>query len=172
LSPTPAHLFLRMPQTIIRPLQPSDNAIIAKIIRNALAEFGAAKPGTVYFDPTTDDLFQLFQTEKSCYNIAELDGIIVGGGGIFPTEGLPTDTCELVKMYLAPEARGKGLGAKLVNTCLDQAATLGFKNVYLETMDELKDALKAYARLGFSYIDKPMGNSGHFGCSLWMIKKL
>ena len=30
------------------------------IIRRTLAEFGANKPGTVYFDPTTDDLFKLF----------------------------------------------------------------------------------------------------------------
>ena len=158
--------------TIIRPIQPSDNPIIAKIIRDTLKEFGANHPGTVYYDPTTDALYELFQKERSVYNIAEINGKIVGGGGIYPTDGLPGDTCELVKMYLLPEARGTGLGSQLIALCLNQAKANGFKKVYLETMNELKAALKVYARMGFTYLDGPMGNSGHFGCPLWMIKEL
>ena len=42
----------------IRPIQPADNPVIAKIIRDTLAEFGANHPGTVYYDPTTDALFE------------------------------------------------------------------------------------------------------------------
>lgn len=156
----------------IRQIQPADNPVIAKIIRDTLTEFGANHPGTVYFDPTTDALFELFRKEKSVYNIAEVDGKIVGGGGIFPTEGLPADTCELVKMYLLPEARGTGLGTQLINRCLKQAKDYGFSRVYLETMNELKAALKVYERLGFSFLNGPMGNSGHFGCPLWMIRDL
>lgn len=156
----------------IRPIQPADNPIIADIIRQTLVEFGANHPGTVYFDPTTDALYELFQTPKSGYNIALVDGKIVGGGGIFPTEGLPTDTCELVKMYLLPEARGTGLGSQLITTCLEQAKAQGFTKVYLETMNELKAALKVYKRMGFEYLSGPMGNSGHFGCPLWMLKEI
>jgi putative acetyltransferase len=44
--------------------------------------------------------------------------------------------------------------------------------VYLETMPELKQALDTYAKFGFEYIDHPMGNTGHFGCDLWMIKRI
>ncbi|HNR16944.1 MAG TPA: GNAT family N-acetyltransferase [Chitinophagaceae bacterium] len=156
----------------VRPIQPSDNTFIAKIIRDTLAEFGANHPGTVYYDPTTDALYELFQKEKSAYNIAEINGKIVGGGGIYPTAGLPADTCELVKMYLLPEARGTGLGSKLITLCLEQAKANGFSKVYLETMNELKAALKVYAGMGFTYLNGPMGNSGHFGCPLWMIKEL
>jgi putative acetyltransferase len=156
----------------IRQIQPADNPVIAQIIRDTLTEFGANHPGTVYYDPTTDALFELFQQAKSVYNIAEVDGKIVGGGGIFPTEGLPEETCELVKMYLLPEARGTGMGTALINCCLDQAKNLGFSKVYLETMNELKAALKVYERLGFTYLSGPMGNSGHFGCPLWMIREL
>jgi putative acetyltransferase len=126
----------------------------------------------VYYDATTDHLFELFQQERSAYNIALLNGKIVGGGGIYPTEGLPEDTCELVKMYLLPEARGTGLGSKMISLCLEQAKQYGFSNVYLETMNELKAALKVYERMGFAYLDGPMGNSGHFGCPLWMLRSL
>ncbi len=160
-----------MNNLLIREIQPTDNPFIAGIIKNTLAEFGANKPGTVYFDPTTDELYQLFQVEGSTYFIAELDGEIVGGAGIYPTDGLPAKTCELVKMYLLPAARGLGLGKTLIEKSLYFAKASGYENVYLETMPELRQALSVYAKFGFEYLPGPLGNSGHTGCSLWMLKK-
>ena len=156
----------------IRTIQPSDNGPLAEIIRSTLTEFGANHPGTVYFDSATDALSELFTKEQSIYYVAVIDGQIVGGGGIFPTQGLPADTCELVKMYLLPEARGKGLGRLIIEHCLEKAKESGFRNVYIESMPELKLALQVYEKFGFEYLPAPLGNSGHFGCDLWMLKKL
>ena len=125
---------------IIRRIEEKDNHELAFVVRTTLAEFGANKPGTVFFDPTTDELFNLFQKTGSVYYVALKNDKVVGGGGIYPTVGLPTDTCELVKMYLLPEARGIGLGKKLIDKCLAFAKEAGYKNVYLETMPELKNA--------------------------------
>lgn len=161
-----------MKEIIIRNIQPTDNPFLSKIIKNALEEFGANHPGTVYYDASTDFLSELFKQKGSAYFVAELAGEIVGGGGIFPTEGLPADTCELVKMYLAPAARGTGLGRKMIEESLAFAKDYGYKNVYLETMPELKQALNVYAKFGFEYLKGRMGNSGHTGCSLWMLKSL
>ena len=156
----------------IRQIQETDNAAMATIIRTSLAEFGANKPGTVYFDPTTDALYQLFQKEGAAYFVAEKDGELVGGGGIYPTDGLPSGTCELVKMYLKRESRGIGLGKELIQKSIDFAKAAGYTQVYLETMPELKQALNTYAKFGFQYLTGPMGNSGHHGCTLWMLKEL
>lgn len=156
----------------IRNIQPSDNPIIARIVKDTLAEFDANHPDTVYYDPTTDTLYQVFQKEGAIYFVAELDGEIVGGGGIYPTDGLPADTCELVKMYLLPQGRGIGLGKTLIEKSLAFAKEAGYKKVYLESMPELKQALKVYAKFGFEYLKGPMGNSGHTGCSLWMLRSL
>jgi putative acetyltransferase len=164
--------MINLAEIQIHLIQPSDNPHLAKIVRNTLAEFGAANPGTVYFDSTTDALFELFQTPKAAYFVAEANGKILGGGGIYPTEGLPENTCELVKMYLLPEARGIGLGRTLIEQCLATAKENGFQQVYLETLDELHLALRIYAKFGFEYLKAPMGNSKHFGCGLWMLKKL
>jgi putative acetyltransferase len=95
-----------------------------------------------------------------------VDGRIVGGAGIFPTQGLNEDTCELVKMYLVPWARGKGLGKLLMKKCLESATELGYNKIYLETMPELDNALPMYERFGFTYLQGPWGNSGHSGCKL------
>ena len=157
---------------LIRSIQPSDNPELAVIVRNTLTEFGAANPGTVFFDPTTDALFELFQAPKAAYFVAEAEGKILGGGGIYPTEGLPETTCELVKMYLLPEARGLGLGRTLIEQCLETAVANDFQQVYLETLPELKLAVKVYEKYGFEYLSTPLGNTKHFGCDLWMLKKL
>jgi putative acetyltransferase len=159
-------------QVHIRPIELTDNEAIAKVIRTTLEEFGANKPGTVYFDESTDHLYELFQTPGAVYHIALLNGEVIGGGGIYPTPGLPDDTCELVKMYILKKVRGIGLGRMLIQRSLDYAKEAGYKKVYLETMPELKQALAAYQKLGFQYIHQPMGNSGHFGCDLWMLKEL
>lgn len=156
----------------IRPIIPQDNPVIAQLIRSVLTEFGAAKPGTVFTDPTTDQLFELFQTPKSLYYIATLEDEIVGGCGIFPTSGLPANCTELVKLYLAPAARGKGIGKMLMERSCDYAKELGYEEVYLETLPELQLAVGLYERLGFEYLKKPYGNSGHFACNLWMLKRL
>lgn len=156
----------------IRTIHPSDNPFLSKIVKDTLAEFGANHPGTVYYDPTTDTLYELFQIEGAAYFVAEINNEIVGGGGIYPTDGLPADTCELVKMYLLPQARGKNLGRTLIEKCIAFAKEAGYKQVYLESMPELKQALKVYAKFGFDYLKEPMGNSGHTGCSLWMLKEL
>ena len=162
-----------MEEITLRTIEEKDNVAIANVIRTTLAEFGANHPGTVYYDEATDYLFQVFQqAPRSIYFIAEKRGKVVGGGGIFPSAGLPDDTCELVKMYLLPEVRGLGLGRKIIQQCIAFAKKEGYQNIYLETMPELKKALSTYEKFGFEYIDHPMGNTGHFGCDLWMLGKI
>ena len=156
---------------LIRDILPEDNSSLALIVRNSLAEFGANKPGTVFFDPTTDHLYELFQTPGSKYFVAA-DVVVLGGAGIFPSAGLPSDTCELCKMYLRPDARGKGLGGALIRRCLDAARQMGYAKVYIETMPELRQALAVYERFGFQYLDGPLGDTGHFGCDRWMLLRL
>ncbi len=158
---------------IIRPNKAEDNAILSKIIRNAFHDFEVkSTAGTVYTDPTTDDLFTLFQTEKSALYVAEENGSILGCCGIFPTDNLPADTTELAKFYLTKAARGKGIGKLLLEKCIETAENFGYKKLYLESIPEFSKAVSIYEKQGFEYLDAPLGNSGHSGCDLWMIKIL
>ena len=159
-------------QPQIRLITKEDDAEMGKLIKSVLTEFKANKPGTAYFDESTDHLSTVFTEAKSAYWVLEETGKIVGGGGIYPTAGLPENTCELVKLYLAPETRGKGFGKLIIGQCIEKAKDLGYENVYLESMPELNQAVSLYEKLGFEYLNKPLGNSGHFGCDLWMLKKL
>lgn len=161
-----------MQEISLRTIQAGDNIALAKIIRNTLTEFKANKPGTVYFDETTDHLSDVFKIKGSIYFVAAIKDEIIGGGGIYPTENLPAGTCELVKLHLSSKARGKGLGKLLMEKCIAAAQNLGYKKIYLETMPELTIAIPMYEKFGFTYLDAPQGCSGHSGCDVWMIKDL
>ncbi|MDX1651032.1 MAG: GNAT family N-acetyltransferase [Brumimicrobium sp.] len=157
---------------LFRTILAEDNHVISRIIKTVLEEHGENKPGTVYTDPTTDSLFELFQQPGSCYYIAKHRDEMIGGCGIYPTEGLPDGYGELVKLYLKNEFRGKGLGQKLILKCFEAATEMGYTHLYLESIPALSQAVKLYEKLGFRKIDHRMGNSGHFSCNLWMIKEL
>jgi putative acetyltransferase len=157
---------------LIRKIVEEDNSVMAAIIRNSLLEFNAAKSGTVYFDESTDHLSELFKTKRSAYFVIETGGEIAGGGGYFPTKGLPKNNCELVKMYVSKKFRGKGLGKTLLHKCIEEAKKEGYEKMYLESMPELINAISMYSNNGFHYITGPLGNSGHTGCDVWMLKDL
>ena len=156
----------------IRPVRPEDNPALAAIIRATFREFHLDKPGTAFYDKALDDMYDAFRVPGSQYHVGVCDGRIVGGGGIYPSAGLPSGTCELVKMYLVPSMRSKGLGSLLLDECLRSARRSGYRQVYIETMPEFGKAISLYEKLGFRRLDGPLGSTGHYTCSVWMLKDL
>lgn len=155
-----------------RKIEQKDNKELAELIRTVFREFKIDRPGTVYFDPTTDSLYELFKVPGSVYWIAEIDGSMAGGCGIFPTPGLPEGYSELVKFYLLAPWRGKGIGRMLMEKCIESATEMGYRHIYLESLPELEKAVSMYVKSGFRFISNSLGNSGHFGCNIWMVKDL
>lgn len=156
----------------IRNIIQTDNKAIASLIRAVFEEFNIALPGTVYTDPTTDALFELFQHPASAYFIALYQNKVVGGCGLYPTSGLPLGYAELVKFYIHPLHRGHGLGLLLMDKVFHAAKGFGYTHLYLESFPSLSKAISLYTRTGFLSIDKPLGNSGHFACTIFMEKEL
>lgn len=156
----------------IREIQKTDNASIAKVIRSVLVEFKVPKVGTAYADPHLDYLFETYDVPKAVYFVVEKNGIIIGGSGVMSLDHESTTICELQKMYVLPEARSLGIGNQLMEKCLQSAKDFGFDTCYLETMPNMEDAQKLYQKIGFEYLDQPLGNTGHTSCPVWMIKEL
>ena len=75
-------------------------------------------------------------------------------------------------MYFLEEARGRGIGTRMIQVCLDTAKTYGFEKCYLETMPYMKAAQELYKKNGFEYIKERMGDTGHYSCPVWMLKNL
>lgn len=157
----------------IRLIEQNDNAGIAAIIREVSAEHGlTADKGYTVADPTLDTLFEVYDHARSRYWVIEIDGKIVGGGGLSQVAGGDHETAELQKMYLSSAIRGKGAAKEIALMALEFAKKQGYTRCYLETTAELHTAIKLYEALGFEFIDEQIGNTGHTDCEVRMLKAL
>jgi putative acetyltransferase len=152
---------------MIRPIELRDNPFVRNIIKTVMPEFGASGQGFAIHDKEVEDMFAAYSKARCAYFVCEIDGQLVGGGGVAPLEGGDGETCELKKMYFLPEGRGKGLGQKVLSECLRAAKQIGFKYCYLETFNTMNDAMKLYEKNEFKKINGPLGNTGHFACDIF-----
>ena len=156
-----------------RPIQPSDDEILASIIRANLEHLHLNIPGTAYFDPELDHLsaFYAENPKKRAYFVVLDDaGHVVGGVGIAEFPGIE-NCAELQKLYLADCAKGLGCGKALVRLAERWAASAGYENLYLETHTNFAVALQLYTRMGFQPIARPRGVF-HETMDHFMLKKL
>lgn len=78
--------------------------------------------------------------------LAERDGRLVGSVAILGRE----DAEAQLRWYLvAPEARGHGLGRRLLDTCIQFCREAGYRSIYLWTVSPLHDAARLYTAAGF-----------------------
>jgi GNAT superfamily N-acetyltransferase len=84
--------------------------------------------------------------------IAEVDG--ERAGCVFLVADDEPDVARLRILLVAPEARGLGLGGRLVDECLTFARATGYQRVTLWTNDVLASARKIYEAVGFTLVDE------------------
>lgn len=156
----------------IREIKPEDNQQVKDVIRNVLVEMGVPKVGTAYEDKALDDMTSTYDGKRRTYFVVEENSKIIGGAGIAPLTGLEEKVCELQKMYFLPEARGRGIGMTMISRCLDFARDHDFNQCYIETLPYMENARKLYDKNGFRTIEKPLGDTGHYNCTVFMTKDL
>ncbi|MCB0478822.1 MAG: GNAT family N-acetyltransferase [Crocinitomicaceae bacterium] len=152
----------------IRQIQKSDDPKIKEIILNSLEEYGANREGFAAKDPELESLTDFYHKIGGIYFIATEKGELIGGAGIAPLKG-DASVWELQKMYLKRSARGKGVGKKLIESCIQNAMSRKLDFLYIETLDSMKEANAMYQKYGFKKIDSPIGNTGHFGCDRYYL---
>jgi putative acetyltransferase len=157
----------------IRLITPEDNAAIADVVRKVMTEFGADPKTTILGDPALNTMFQNYDDKKSIYFVVEDDrGRIIGGSGLKHLDGSTENICELQRMFLLSEGRGKGIGKRLINLCITKAKEFGYNQMYLESLSNMNDAMALYTASGFKRIPASLGNTGHGGCNVFMIMDL
>lgn len=157
---------------IIREIKPEDNERVKSVVQSVLVEMGVPKVGTAYEDASLNDMHAEYDEDRKEYFVVDDHGKIIGGAGIAPLANFDGSICELQKMYFLPEVRGKGVGAEMMKKCLEFAKEQGYEKCYIETMPYMEQAQKLYKRSGFESLDGPIGDTGHYNCSVWMIRDL
>ena len=156
----------------IRPITRRDDPAIARIIRATLTEYGGTGPGFAIHDPEVDSMTATYAGPGHGYWVVTRRGRVVGGGGFGPLAGGEPGVCELRKMYFVPEARGTGMGSRLLALALDEARRSGHRACYLETLTTMVHARKLYESFGFRRLAGPLGSTGHFSVDAWYLLDL
>lgn len=92
----------------------ADVPAMLNIIAASRGEYGIADKGVPLLEPADHALYANYQRQRTLYFVALLDGEVVGGAGVAPLAGADPLTCELQRMYLRPDARGRGIGDALL----------------------------------------------------------
>ena len=156
----------------LREIQKEDNPKVAEVIRTVMTEYSCVGEGYSIEDPEVDCMFETYSSPQSHYLVLLKNEKIVGCGGIAPLAGGDSATCELKKMYFYSDARGAGMGTKMVATLLEKAKELGFKKCYLETVARMEAANALYNKMGFKKLESAEGNTGHCSCDSHYIQEL
>ncbi|TXF89019.1 GNAT family N-acetyltransferase [Neolewinella aurantiaca] len=180
----------------LRPITPADNHMVAHVIRTVMPEFNCVGEGYSINDPEVEDMAKAYAGEGSAFFVIEEEvggpivrnetffgtnagavqdfggAVIVGCAGFAPLAGGDGTVCELRKMYILKEARGYGGGKLLMNACLEGARAAGYEKIYLETVSAMTTAAEVYKKNGFELLGWPMGETGHSGCDIYMVRDL
>lgn len=154
----------------MRPVVRRDDPAVARIVRESLTEYGAIGPGFAIHDPEVDEMSQAYAGPGHGYWVVVRRGQVVGGAGFGPLKGGEPGVCELRKMYFHREARGVGMGARLLAHVLEEARRAGYRRCYLETMQSMVPARRLYEAFGFRPLDAALGATGHFACDAWYVR--
>lgn len=125
----------------------------AELIRQLSAElalrYDFADDGSAKFTPADA------QAPRSAFLVLRLDGRAVGCGALRPMDAPGfEDACEIKRMYVAPDARGRRLAAVILAELERLAREFGYQRAVLETGDRNPEAVRLYERSGYEHIPK------------------
>lgn len=110
------------------------------------------------FDSEIDNPLYKYSAPTSALFIAYYNAIPVGCIALQPLQ--EPQTCEMKRLYVDPEYRNLKIGDALVKTLLQEAQTLGYTTMKLDTLERLQAAINLYLKFGFetvtAYYDNPL----------------
>lgn len=122
-----------------------DSESIKTLIFAVLREFGLA-PDPEATDRDLDDIEAYYYNNRGHFAVLEIDNRIVATVAIARVD---ERTCELRKMYMNADFRGRGIGRQLLDYALATAREMGYSTMVLETATPLVAATALYEKYGF-----------------------
>lgn len=142
-----------------RTLPPSPRVVVAAAtspaaiaaVRELILEYQASLGVDLvyqHFDDEIASLATMYGPPQGALYLATLDEAPVGCVGVRAFAPEP-GCCEMKRLYVAPAARGHGLGRRLAVQSMTAARALGFTHMRLDTLPSMHGAQALYVALGF-----------------------
>ena len=130
----------------VRPALAADVPAVIALVTDVLGEFGLRFGVGSATDDDLRDLPGSYHARGGAFWVATGGAGLLGTAGVFP---VAPATFELRKMYLAPAARGHGLGARLLDVAVAWCRARGATALVLDTVEEMTRAIAFYQAHGF-----------------------
>jgi GNAT superfamily N-acetyltransferase len=108
------------------------------------------------------------ETAFACIALRPLDA--APGCGCGAAAKADTAIGEVKRLYVQPERRGEGWGARLAREVIDEARRIGYRELKLDTLEWMRAARSLYASLGFRecapYYDNPLAGAVYMSLTL------
>ena len=99
-----------------------------------------------HFDDELDTLPGDYAPPDGCLIMAEDNET---WAGCVALRCLDDDICEMKRLYVLPDFRGRGVGKILAQAVINEARTMGYTKMRLDTIESMKAAMALYESLGF-----------------------
>jgi GNAT superfamily N-acetyltransferase len=175
---------------LVRPFEDRDQGAVVDAVRTVFEEYGFIWEPEGY----NSDLFNVrerYQHEGARFWVGEVDGDVVGCGGVLFFPAVPGEVgsltdeeypriggtdCELVRLYVHPRGRRKGVGTAIFETVCDEARARGCRLMEIWSDRLLLDAHRMYERYGAvkvgTRICPPPDKTPEWGMMLDLIERL
>lgn len=145
------------------------------LARELFLEYAQSLGFSLCFQNFEDELAKLpgeYALPSGRLLLAEYEGQLAGGVALHKlSSGNGSEICEMKRLYLRPQFRGKGFGRALADRIIGEARQIGYARMRLDTVEPvMKDAVAMYRRIGF--IEIPPYCANPIAGALYMELKL
>lgn len=155
------------------PLRLARNPEDFALARELLLEYAASLGFDLAFQDFEREVESLpgaYAEPRGCILLAGWEGAAVGCVAVRPLEPLEDAVCEMKRLYVRPEGRGRGAGRDLAAAALREARARGYHRMRLDTVPGMDAAIALYRALGFRAIEpyrqNPIPGALYLECDL------
>ncbi|WP_342731087.1 GNAT family N-acetyltransferase [Bradyrhizobium sp. B117] len=139
------------PNWTIRPFRPGDALAVRRLIESVWREHFHEHPDAfvrdfIYSRLSDVDNADTVYADRALFLCAIAEGAIIGTGAI---KGFNDRECEMVRMFVAPIYRGRGIARTIADGLISFAGNAGYDRIRLSSNNALTASHRLYERMGF-----------------------
>lgn len=136
----------------VRKIKEKDEQVVKELIKGILLEKGGIGVESLYYDKELSELYEYYTIQGRSFHVLTYKKEIIGTIAISPCSrsGSDSNICEIKKMYLKREFRGKGQGRYMMQIALENAINEGYDKCVVALEKHNSSMINSCLEYGFS----------------------